>query len=134
MSLKKASKLVSETIREYLKTAQDKIGSARILLEHEKFDDAVSRAYYAVFHCVQALLQSEGLKAESHSGARTLFSLHFIKSGKLDRKLAKYFKELKEERESGDYGILSLIDEEDARQSISEAEEFIAETLKYLKL
>ncbi|MEW5766371.1 MAG: HEPN domain-containing protein [bacterium] len=62
----------------YLNTARSKIEAAKILLDHCKYDDAVSRAYYAVFHCAQALLLSIGVKAESHSGVRQLFGLYFI--------------------------------------------------------
>ena len=122
-----------EIIKEYIKTAKDKLDSAKILLENEKYDDAVSRAYYAVFHSAQALLLNEGLKAESHSGVRHMFGLHFIKEGKIDKKFAKYLKDLKEDREAGDYGILSMIEEDDAKEAIVEAEEFLAETEKYLK-
>lgn len=123
-----------EIVKEYLKVADEKLDSAKILLEHKKYDDAVSRAYYAVFHCAQALLINEGLKAESHSGVRHLFGLHFIKKGKFDKKFAKYLKNLKEDRENGDYGILTLIEEEDAEEALSEAEEFVAETKKYLSI
>lgn len=35
---------------------------------------------------------------------------------------------LKGIRENGDYGIFSLIDEDDAKESIKEAREFLAET------
>lgn len=122
-----------EIIAEYLKTADDKLDSAKILLEHKKHDDAVSRAYYAVFHCAQALLLSIGVKAESHSGVRHMFGLHFIKEGKFDKKYAKYLKNLKEDREAGDYGILTLLEPEDAQDAIREAEEFVAETKRYIR-
>lgn len=121
-----------EIINEYLKTADDKLDSAKILLEHQKFDDAVSRAYYAVFHCAQALLLSIGVKAESHSGVRHLFGLHFIKEGKFDKRYAKYLKNLKEDRENGDYGILTMIEQREAEEAVREAEEFVAETKRYL--
>ncbi len=126
--------MVKEVIKEYIKVAEDKFESAKILFGYKKYDDAVSRAYYAVFHCAQALLISAGLKADTHSGVRHLFGLHFIKNGKFDKKFAKYIKNLKDYRESGDYGILSLIEESDASNALKEAEEFISETKKYLEI
>jgi hypothetical protein len=122
-----------EIIRGYLEAAKNKLESAKILLEHKRYDDTVSRAYYAVFHCAQALLISSGIKAESHTGVRQLFGLHFIKEGRFDKKFAKYLKNLKDDRENGDYGIFTLIDEEDAKEAIREAKEFIAETESYLR-
>lgn len=126
-------KINKDLLKAYINVSKDKIESAEILFKHKKYEDAISRAYYAVFHCTQALLQSIGVKAESHSGVRQLFGLHFIKEGRLNKKFGKYLKNLKDERENGDYGIFTLIDREDAQEAIKEAREFIAETEKYLK-
>lgn len=121
-------------INEYIKVAEEKFKAAKILFENEMFDDSVSRAYYAVFHCVQAMLLSLGISAESHSGAKNLFGHHFVKTGKIDTKFAKYLKELKDERESGDYGVLTELSEEDAKNALTETEEFITEAKKHLKI
>ena len=59
-----------KVISEYLKVAQEKLAAAKLLFENEMYDDAVSRAYYSAFHCAQALLLNEGLKAETHSGVQ----------------------------------------------------------------
>jgi len=122
-----------QIFREYLRTAKNKLESAEILFSHDKFEDAVSRAYYSVFHCAQVLLLSMGIKAESHSGVRQLFGLHFIKEGRLDKRFGRYLKNLKDERENGDYGIFTLIEKEDAQLAIEEAKEFIETTEDYLK-
>lgn len=126
-------KLNKEVLKGYLDVSKDKLDSAEILFNHKKYDDAISRAYYAVFHCAQALLLSIGVKAESHSGVRQLFGFHFIKEGRLDRKFGRYLKNLKDERENGDYGIFSLIERKDAKEAINEAKEFINATEQYLK-
>ncbi|MBU0629471.1 MAG: HEPN domain-containing protein [Candidatus Margulisbacteria bacterium] len=116
-----------EGIGEYMKAAENKMVSARLLNEHGQYDDAVSRAYYAAFHAVQALLLCVGLKAETHSGVRQLFGLHFVQTGKIDRKYAKYLKNLKDDREDGDYGIMTMVEKEDAEAAIQEAKEIIEE-------
>jgi len=126
-------KINKEIITGYLDVSRDKLDSAKILFKHDKYDDAISRAYYAVFHCTQALLLSLGIKAESHSGVRQLFGFHFIKEGRFDKKFGRYLKNLKDERENGDYSIFTLIEKEDALKAINEAKEFIIETERYLK-
>lgn len=123
-----------QIIKGYIEAAKDKIESAEILLRHKKYNDAVSRAYYAVFHCAQALLLSIKMKAESHTGVRQLFGLYFIKEGRFDKKFGRYLKNLKDERENGDYGIFTLIEEEDAKKAIEEANEFVTETERYLRI
>lgn len=59
-------------IAEYLEKARSKLKAAEVLFQQELFDDTVSRAYYAAFHAAQAVLLSEGQKAET--GAIPIFS------------------------------------------------------------
>ncbi len=122
-----------ELIKGYLEKAQRKLGVAEKLLKSGDYDDAVSRAYYAVFHAAQALLMTEGEKADTHKGVVTLFSLLFVKTGKFSRNLGKYLANLKDDRESGDYEVFSYLDEETAETAVMEAREFMKETMAYLK-
>lgn len=120
-------------IEGYFSKAESKLKVALTLLKSGDFDDAVSRAYYAVFHAAQALLLSEGEKAETHKGVVTLFSLLFIKTEKFPKKFGKYLTNLKDDRESGDYEIFSYIDKETAGTAIKEAKEFLKECKKYFR-
>ena len=61
-----------------------------------------------------------------------MFGLHFIKTGKIDKKYGRWLNRLKDERENGDYDIFTSFDREDAENSITEAEEFIQEMKRYL--
>ncbi len=67
------------------------------------------------YHSRQALLLSEGEKAETHKGVVTLFGILFVKTGKFKKNLGKYLANLKDDMESGDYEVLSYIDKETAR-------------------
>ena len=62
-----------------------------------------------------------------------LFGMYFIKSGKLDKKFARMLKNLKDDRENGDYEVFSTIDEEIAEQTIGEAKEFLKAARQHLK-
>jgi uncharacterized protein (UPF0332 family) len=120
-------------INGYIQKAEKKLEVAEKLLKSDDYEDAVSRAYYTVFHTAQSLLLTEGEKAESHKGVVTLFGLLFVKTGKFSRELGKYLANLKDERENGDYEILSYIDRETAETSIAEAKEFLKQGKLYLK-
>jgi len=125
--------VAKELIKGYLEKAERKLKVAEKLLRSDDYEDAVSRAYYAVFHAVQALLLTEGERAGTHKGVVTLFGLLFVKTGKFKKDLGKYLANLKDERESGDYEVFSYIDRETAETAIEEAKEFIRETQAYLK-
>ncbi len=116
----------------YMQKAQNKLEVAERLFKSGDYDDAVSRAYYAVFHATQALLLTEGQHAETHKGIVSLFGLLFVKTGKFDRNLGKYLANLKDDRESGDYEVFSYIDKETAETALHEAKEFLKEAKIYL--
>jgi uncharacterized protein (UPF0332 family) len=117
----------------YIQKAEKKLEVAEKLFKSGDYEDAVSRAYYAVFHAAQALLLTEGERAETHKGVVTLFGLLFVKTGKFSKKLGKYFANLKDDRESGDYEIFSYIDEDTVKIALKEAKEFLNETNSYLE-
>ena len=126
-------KEVKELIKGYLEKAKDKLKVASNLLNDGAYDDAVSRAYYAVFHSATAVLLTEGLSADTHRGLVNLFGLHFVKTGKIDRKYGKYLANLKDDRETGDYEAFSSIDFETAKRAVNEAAEFLSAMEKYLQ-
>lgn len=108
-----------------LDKARQKLDAAKTLLAGGYFDDALSRAYYAMYHPAAALLLTEGLTADTHSRLKTLFGLRFVQSGTVDRKYARMLTALKDEREAGDYDLFTAFDEDDARRGIEQAEDFI---------
>ncbi len=126
-------KVTKELIIGYIEKSQKKLEAAEKLFDLGYYEDAVSRVYYAVFHIVQALLLTEVEKAETHKGIVTLFGLLFIKTGRFTKDLGRYLANLKDDRESGDYEILSYIDRETAEKALKEGKEFIEEVLEYLK-
>jgi len=126
-------KSLSERLDSHLVKAQEKLDVAAKLIEWRAFDDAVSRAYYAASRAAKAMLTSQGFEADTHSGVKTLFHLHFIKSKQIDVKFGRYLTNLKDDREEGDYDVVSTVDEEIARNALNEAIEFVAEARRFLQ-
>ncbi len=120
-------------IAAYLEKAEQKLAVARRLLASSDYDDAVSRAYYAAFHAVRALLVTVGQNPTTHRGAVTLFNLLFIKTGKLDRELGRFFTNLKDDRETADYELFANVDQALAETAIMEAGRLLAEATAYLR-
>ena len=57
----------AELIKGQIKKAEEKLSAAKSLHEDGFQDDAISRAYYVMFHAGSAALLSEGITVESHS-------------------------------------------------------------------
>jgi len=115
-----------------IEKSKEKLNAARVLLKDGFIDDAISRAYYSMFHAASAVLLSAGIIVDSHSALKNMFGLHFVKTGKIDKKFSRWLNKLKDERENGDYDIFTSFDIEDARVDVQEAEEFLEEMKKYL--
>jgi len=123
---------IKEMIKAQLEKSEDKLKAAKSLLKDGFFDDAISRAYYSIFHAASAVLLSKGITVESHSALKTIFGLRFIKSGKIERKFGRILSRLKDEWENGDYDIFTDFNSQDAEEAIKQAEEFLERMKKFL--
>ncbi len=107
---------------------------ARILANSERWNACVNRLYYACFYAVSALLMKNGLSSSKHSGVRSLFNFHFVKTGKVPKDLARIYNDLFERRQESDYLDFVSFQESQVRPWISQAEtliECILELIQY---
>ena len=75
---------MKEYIRQELKKAEQSLKAAQNLLADGLYDDAVSRAYYAVFHSARAALKIKGTETVSHKGLISQFALHLVRAGEVE--------------------------------------------------
>ena len=108
------------------------LSAARILVEKGLLRSAMSRAYYALFHYVKALLYTQGLEPRTHEGLEHLFGLHWVKAGKVDTGSAKLLARLQKYREQSDYGIVTIFTRDDVEQELLEIERFLQAVRKHL--
>ena len=96
-----------------------------MLYENNLYEDAVSRAYYSMFHAAKAVLLSKGIKPKTHKGLITKFGLEFVSQGYIDNMLGRAFSTAREDREYADYDVHVKMSKEEAKITIDDAEEFI---------
>ena len=105
--------------------ARETLEDARILANAHRWNPCVNRLYYACFYAVSALLIQEGLSSSKHTGVRSLFNQHFVKTGKVVKEKARIFNDLFERRQEGDYMDFVSFEESQVLPWILEAEEFV---------
>lgn len=115
----------ADLINYRLERAQDTYEDALILREREKWNSIVNRLYYSAFYAVSALLLDSDLQPTTHTGAKSNFSEHFIKSGKIDKKFGKIYSQLFSWRQKGDYADLFDFDKEIVEPYFEPVKEFI---------
>ena len=83
-------------------------------------------------YSAEAILLTNDLKASSHKGVISLFSEHFIKTGKLDKELGKALRRAYDLRQRGDYETGFMVAEEEARKLLEVAKNFVKAISDYL--
>ncbi len=116
-----------------LQRARETLEDARILANSRRWNPCVNRLYYACFYAVSALLIQEGLSSSKHTGLRSLFNRHFVKTGKVAKGKAQIFNDLFERRQESDYMDFVSFEESQVRAWIPEAESFVENVAVLIK-
>ena len=101
-------------------------------IENQFWNTAINRMYYACFYAVSALLVKHGVESSSHSGIRQQFGQLFVKTGKIDKELAKHYADLFEKRQKGDYNDFFDYDQETVTRLLPLSQKFVEEIMKLL--
>jgi uncharacterized protein (UPF0332 family) len=110
---------------ELLFEARDSTAAAKLLLEGEYPGYAASRAYFAMFYIAEAFLEGEGLSFSKHSAVISAFGREFARNGKVPAEFHRFLMEAQELRHSGDYGLRSAVNSEQAQEQITRAVQFL---------
>jgi len=113
--------------------AERSVRIARSLLSSGDYDFSVSRAYYAMFYCAEALLLTKDLRFSKHSAVIASFGKEFVKKGLFSKELHRAFIKAFRERQKGDYEVIEMPTREEAEDIVNEAEVFLEKTKEYLK-
>lgn len=105
--------------------ANETLEDARILANSGRWNACVNRLYYACFYAVSALLVRHGLSSSKHTGVRSLFNQHYVKTGKITKDLARTYNDLFERKQEGDYIDFVRFQESRVLPWISEAEQLV---------
>ena len=115
----------SEELKEaYFRKSESHLASAKLLLDHGRLEEAVSMAYYSMYHALTALLFRVGIKCENHAAAITLLKKVFNIDNS-DISMAR------RERVDKQYYIDFHITEEEVRELIQIAERFNSKILDF---
>jgi len=124
---------IEKAIKQQILKSTEKLEAAKSLLRENFIDDAISRAYYSIYHAASAVLLSKGLTANTHRGLKIMFGLYFIETGEIEKEFGQVLSKLKDERENGDYDVFVQFEKEDAQDGIKDAERFLKEMRHYLE-
>lgn len=120
-------------IESLITRARKYLESAEILLKSKDYESSVSRAYYAMFYSVEALLLTEGITVSTHKGVISAFGERFIKTGIFRKEMSEELSRAFEKRQLGDYEYTFVISEDEAVEMFENGKNFVEKIVEYLE-
>jgi uncharacterized protein (UPF0332 family) len=110
----------------WLQESETKLSHARQIFDIGLYDDAISRAYYAMFYAAKAALLDEGVDLRRHSSVVAKFRELFVITGRVEADYLRYLGRAQGARDRSDYVPFISTSREDAVEVLTMAEAFIA--------
>ena len=107
--------------------------AASVCLRHHCYADAVSRAYYAMFHAAKAALAfRDGTSPGSHGGVVQQFGFKLVRSGLLEGIWGSEIGQIYDLRVRADYNVVEAYSADYVRKVYQRAARFLERILRYL--
>ncbi|SRR6266496_6855538 len=125
---------MNEIALKFLEKAETAQKSTIVALTHHDLESAASIAYWSLFYTAQALLRDRGITyRHSHSAVIKMYGIEFAKTKLLDPKSHRYLIEARKNEIIADYRLDKKVNEEQIREMLAWAKDFIKVAESYLK-
>ena len=115
-----------------METAKDDLRAAKILLDAGEYKAANNRAYYAIFHAINAVHAIAGNGYKRHKDAIANFNKEYVKTEIFPREIGRRIAEAEEIRHASDYDDFYIASKEEAKNQIATEECFGKLVEKYI--
>ncbi len=114
-----------EIAKAYLERSEESLSSAKNLMGFGNLRDSAALAYYAMYHCLLALLFKNGIKCENHSAAiKILKEVFGLDNSAIEK--------AKRERTDQQYYVDFEISKSEVQLTITSAERFISVLIDFI--
>lgn len=124
---------MDDLIKYRLSSANEKLTSAKVLLEAGLYKDSVGRSYYAIFSAIRAVLATRQVDFSKHAGVISYFQKEYIKTEIFDKKYSKYLQDAFQIRNCCDYDDFFIVLKQDAVEQYERAVEILGVIEEYIK-
>lgn len=116
-----------------MEAAKEALESAKILMNANSYKAANNRAYYAIFHAVNAVHALNGAAYKRHKDALANFNKEYVKTEIFPRTLGRRIGMAEEIRHASDYDDFYIAVKSEVEELISTAEELIQAVEAYFE-
>ena len=111
--------------QESIKAARSWCNEAGVNLKSKSYRSCILTGYLAMFHAGRAVLFADGFREKSHFAIARYLEDKYARKGLLEKKWINLLDHYREMRHEDQYSTNFLASEDEARQAIHSAEEFI---------
>ncbi|MFO7790468.1 MAG: HEPN domain-containing protein [Bacteroidales bacterium] len=122
-----------DLVKYRIEKARKTYNEVSLHVENALWNTAVNRLYYACYYAVSALLIDKEIRTTTHAGVRQMFGLHFVKPGIVDKELGKFYSDIFDMRQTGDYEDYIDFTKEDVYDLLNPANTLISRIENLLK-
>ena len=115
-----------------IEQAKEDLEASKLLYKDKYYKSANSRAYYAVFHAIRAVLALEPIDFKRHKSVIAYFNENYIKTEKFPKSIGRKISKCSKLREDSDYDDEFTVKPEATHEQIQTAEELIKLVEKYI--
>lgn len=108
------------------------LASAKLLMQSDYREDSVSRSYYAMLHAAKSALFVHDIATSSHTAVRSMFGLHLVRTGEIEREWARDLAEGSDDRLMADYSLHTRFSREETQREYERAKAFLERIRRYL--
>jgi len=113
---------LDDLVKYRLENAEEKLDSAKLLLDAGHYKDSIGRSYYAIFTAVRAVLAKDKVDFSKHAGVIAYFQREYVKTEIFDKKYSKYLQSAFQIRNNCDYDDFFIASKQDAEEQYERAE------------
>jgi len=124
---------MSVTAKAHIQKAHKRLHVAQKLLQDNEYEDAVSRAYYAMHHAAKAALATVNSFPKTHEGVVTEFGKKLILTETFPKQLGKNLADAKAARETYEYSVTTTMTKTEAEAILLNAQTFVKTIQEHLK-
>lgn len=116
-----------------LETARNDLKSARALFSIEDYKGANNRAYYSIFHAINAVHAVSGKAYKRHKDAVANFNKDYVKTSVFPREMGRKIGQAEEIRHASDYDDFYIATREEAEEQIETGKQLLELIEEYIK-
>ncbi len=122
---------MKEEISRLMDVARENLTSAEVLLQNGLYRDAITRAYYSMYHAAKAALLIKDIIPKKHAGVISMFGLHFVNEGYVDELYVKAIAKAYDLRIKSDYDVFYEPKKEEAEEVLTSHGNLLRESINF---